>query len=80
MGLENDNSDGDADMNNGVVQSDVAAEDPGRETRKRAVGILFYLITYMGAFVPAPFHQAPTLVAADAMHTFHSHLQSWPLS
>lgn len=46
MGAENDKHDTDADMSGGVVQSDVTAEDPGREARKRAVGI--YLITYIG--------------------------------
>lgn len=47
MGVENDKLDTDADMSGGVVQSDATAEDPGRETRKRAVGII-YLITYIG--------------------------------
>lgn len=47
MGAENDKLDTDADMSGGVVQSDATAEDPGREARKRAVGII-YLITYIG--------------------------------
>lgn len=38
MGAD-DNLDGDADMQGGIVHSDAAAEDPGPDTRnRRAVG------------------------------------------
>lgn len=54
MAVENDKLDTDADMSGGVVQSDVTAEDPGREARKRAVCI--YLIAHIGTLGPALFY------------------------
>lgn len=70
MGVEKDNLDGDADMQGGVVQSDAAAGDPDRETRKRAVSIYFdYIHEYLSA---SSFPPAPTLLAGDLLHTLRS--------
>jgi hypothetical protein len=72
MGVDDENLGSDADMSGGVGQSDVAAGDPGPESKsRRAVGN--YLITYMGTWVPSRFCQCPlNKCPADAMHTFHS--------
>lgn len=72
MGMDDENLGSDADMSGGVVQSDVAAGDPGPETKsRRAVGN--YLIAYMGTGVPSRFRHCPLYnCPADAMHTFHS--------
>lgn len=70
MGVENDNLGADADMQGGVAQGDVAAEDPGHETRKRAVGIS--LFDYIHGYLSTnSFPPAPTLAAGHLTHMLH---------
>lgn len=78
MGVDHENLDGDADMSGGVVQSDAAAEDAGREARKRAVSIYFDYIH--GYFSTGSFPPAPTLIAGRVFAYMAFHLDSWLLS
>lgn len=67
MGVENENFGADADMQGGVMQSDVAADDPGHETRKRAVGISLFDYLH-GYFSTSSFPPTPTLAAGHLAH------------
>lgn len=80
MGVENNNFDGDADMQGGVVQSDAAAEDPGPETKSRRAVSLFYFITHVGTCVYQLLSASAHLTRRRVVAYIPYHLEVWPLS